>query len=112
LELRFLEPFAPKSPVWLAEVLSFGLAIAFVYFLYRLWRRYRGLEDRRLTPTQRLVRSAQSALRQIDAGQSLRDVVLRCYHEMTRIVAEKHHLIRPEHITPHEFVRSLEVGFS
>lgn len=107
-ELRILEPFKPQSPAWLTELLSFALAAAFVFFLYWLWRRFRRSEDRHLTPAQKLVRSAQSALRQIDAGQNLRDVVLRCYHEMTRVVAERHHLIRPEHITPHEFVHSLE----
>jgi len=107
-ELRILESFNPKYPAWLTELLSFALAAAFVFFLYWLWRRFRRSEDRRLTPAQKLVRSAQSALRQIDAGQNLRDVVLRCYHEMTRAVAEKHHLIRPEHVTPHEFVNSLE----
>jgi len=107
-ELRFLEPFTPHSPTWLTELLSFALAAGFVYFLFWLWRRWRQPEGRFLSPAERLVRSAQSALQQIDAGQNLRDVVLRCYHEMTQAVAEKRHLTRLEYITPHEFIRSLE----
>lgn len=108
LEVRFLEPFKPQSPVWLTELLSFGLAVGFVYFLFWLWRRLQRSEDRLLTPAEKLVQSAQSALRRIDAGQNLRDVVLRCYYEMTQTVAEKRHLTRPENVTPHEFINSLE----
>jgi hypothetical protein len=108
LEVRFLEPFKPRSPKWLTELLSFGLAVGFIYFLYWLWRRFQLKELPQLTPAEKLVHSAQSALRRIDAGQNLRDVVLRCYFEMTQAVAEKRHLIRPENATPHEFIQNLE----
>ena len=107
-EIRFLEPFKPQSPRWLTELLSFGLAAGFVYFLFWLWQRFRRPEDRYLSPAERLVRSAQSALRKIDAGQNLREVVLRCYHDMTQAVADRRQLTRPEFVTPHEFIHSLE----
>jgi hypothetical protein len=108
IELRFLEPFKPQSPAWLTELFSFALAASFVYFLFWLWQRLRRPDERSAPPADQLVRSAQAALRQIDAGQNLRDVVLRCYHEMTQAAAQKKHLTRPEYVTPHEFSLSLE----
>lgn len=108
VELRFLEPFTPHNPAWLIQLLSFALAVGFVYFLFWLWRRRGQMDDRISTPAEKLVRSAQSALKRIDAGQNLRDVVLRCYQEMTQAVADKRHITRPEYATPHEFILSLE----
>jgi hypothetical protein len=107
-DVRFLEPFKPRNPAWLTVLLSVALAAGFVIFLVWLWPRLRQVEDRHLSPAEKVARSAQTALRRIDAGQNLRDVVLRCYLEMTQAVAEKRHLTRPEHVTPHEFVYSLE----
>jgi hypothetical protein len=108
IEVRFLEPFKPQSPLWLTEILSLALAAGFVYFLFWLWRKLRQGGDDYLTPASRVARSAQAALKRIDAGQNLREVVLRCYHEMIQAVAERRQLTRPEHVTPHEFVASLE----
>jgi hypothetical protein len=107
-EVRFLEPFKPQNPAWLTELLSVALAAGFVLFLVGLWSRLRQVEGRHPSPAEKLVRSAQTALRRIDAGQNLRDVVLRCYLEMTQAVAERRQLTRPEHVTPHEFIYSLE----
>jgi hypothetical protein len=107
-DVRFLEPFQPQNPAWLTELLSLALAAGFVLFLVWLWIRLRQVEVRRPSPAEKLVHSAQTALRRIDAGQNLRDVVLRCYLEMTQAVAERRQLTRPEHVTPHEFIYSLE----
>jgi hypothetical protein len=107
-DVRFLEPFKPKNPVWLTVLLSVALAIGFLVLLLWLWIKLRQVEIVHSSPAKKLARSAQTALRRIDAGQNLREVVLRCYHEMTQVVAEKRHLTRPEHMTPHEFVYSLE----
>jgi hypothetical protein len=107
-DVRFLEPFKPRNPAWLTTLLSVVLAAGFVIFLVWLWPRLRQVEGRHLSPAEKVARSAQTALRRIDAGQNLRDVVLRCYLEMTQAVAEKRHLTRPEHVTPHEFIYSLE----
>lgn len=110
IELRFLEPFTPHNPAWLIEMLSFALAAGFIYFLFWLWKKRRQMEGGFSTPAEKLVRSAQTALRRIEAGQNLRDVVLRCYQEMTEAVAEKRHITRPEYATPHEFANSLEAA--
>ena len=107
-DVRFLEPFKPKNPAWLTVLLSVALAAGFLTFLLWLWIKLRQVEIVHASPAEKLARSAQTALRRIDAGQNLRDVVLRCYHEMTQVVAEKRNLTRPEHMTPHEFVYSLE----
>ena len=89
-------------------LLSLALAAGFVLLLVWLWSRLRQMEVRRSSPAEELVYSAQAALRRIDAGQNLRDVVLRCYLEMTQAVAERRQLTRPENVTPHEFIYSLE----
>jgi hypothetical protein len=107
-DVRFLEPFKPQNPAWLTQLLSLVLAAGFVIFLVWLWIRLRQVEVRHPSPAEKVVRSAQTALRRIDAGQNLRDVVLRCYLEMTQAVAEKRHLTRPEYVTPHEFIYNLE----
>ena len=107
-DVRFIEPFKPQNPAWLTELLSLALAAGFVLLLVWLWSRLRQMEVRRSSPAEELVHSAQAALRRIDAGQNLRDVVLRCYLEMTQAVAERRQLTRPENVTPHEFIYSLE----
>ena len=110
IELKFIEPFTPQSPTWLSGLISFILAAVIVFIIYRLVLLLRNLFSHERTASEKLEITARKALGRIQAGADLRDVILRCYHEMIRAVSEKRHLDRPESATPSEFSRSLEAA--
>ncbi len=57
----------------------------------------------RRTDEDSLAAEAAAALRAIEEGQDLRDVILACYQQMTRAVWKGRGLEREEYMTPREF---------
>jgi hypothetical protein len=54
---------------------------------------------------------AREAVEDLRAGADLRDTVMRCYFEMSRVLDETRGLHREEAMTPREFAHTLkEVG--
>jgi hypothetical protein len=100
--------FVPGDMQDLTTALSLGLAIVLtiviVTTLYILWRRRRLAQDDTLTD---LAREAQDALDDIQAGGNLRNAVIRCYAEMSRVISEKRNIQRGITMTSHEFVEQL-----
>ena len=101
--------FITHPPEWLVLLVSLlflgGLSLG-IFLLWRALRPASGVE-----PLPRLAEEAESALQKLRAGGDLRDVVLRCYREMTRILQEERGLRRPKAMTPREFEQRLrEVG--
>ncbi|MBN1956096.1 MAG: DUF4129 domain-containing protein [Anaerolineae bacterium] len=93
-------------PQWLVIASAAGLALlvsaAVVGFGQLLLRRRRFA-----SPLEQLAGEAQDALEALQAGENLRDVVLRCYYEMLRISSEQRGLQREKTTTPREFERYL-----
>ena len=100
--------FVPGDMQDLTTALSLGLAvvltIVIVTTLYILWRRRRLAQDDTLIE---LAREAQDALDEIQTGGSLRNAVIRCYVEMSRVISEKRNIQRGITMTSHEFEEHL-----
>jgi hypothetical protein len=98
----------PKWSVWfVAIVLALLIATALVAVVWYLWLRKR----RPAGALEQLAQEAQEALDALLAGEDLRDAVMRCYFEMSRVLWLQRGLIRQEAMTPREFEVSLrEVG--
>ncbi len=99
------DTFAANPSQWLVLVASLGVALLLTVLVvgiaWSVWRRNR----RSPHPLERL---AQSALDALWAGGDLRDVVIRCYLEMSRVVSEQRGIQRDLAMTPREFERYLE----
>jgi hypothetical protein len=96
--------FMPGDMQDLTTALSIGVAlvltIVIMTTLYILWRRRHLAQDDTLIE---LAREAQDALDDIQAGGSLRNAVIRCYAEMSRVISEKRNIQRGMTVTSHEF---------
>jgi len=92
-------PFVTDPPLWLSWAVDVAVALAFLFFLWYLWRRLRPKPD----PQSLLVEEAASALAELEAGGDLRDVVLRCYVQMSAVLKENHRVERRQAMTPREF---------
>ena len=92
-------PFVTDPPIWLTWAVEVAVAIAFFVLLWYLWLRLRPKAD----PQSLLVEEAASALAELEAGGDLRDVVLRCYVQMTAVLKENHRVERRQAMTPREF---------
>ncbi len=114
-EMPFEAPpeFVPGDMQDLTNTLSLALAIVLTMIilgaLYILWRRSRLPKDDALV---QFAREAQDALDAIQAGGSVKNAVIRCYAEMSRVIAEKRNIQRGQAMTSHEFEEHLvKAGF-
>jgi hypothetical protein len=101
------DTFASSPSQWLVLVASLGVALLLMILVagiaWSIWRR------RRLRhPLERLAQEAQNALDALWAGGDLRNIVIRCYLEMSRVVSEQCGIRRNQDMTPREFERYLE----
>lgn len=97
-----VEPFTPPSG-WALLAASFGAALMMVMIVaglgWYLWLNFRPLDP----PLVELAREAQSALDALRDGDALYDVVIRCYHDMSRVLSESRGIRRQEGMTAREF---------
>jgi len=59
------------------------------------------------TPHEQLAEQAGQAVKAIESGEQLSNVILRCYYQMERILDEGRGLQRPQQDTPAEFATAL-----
>jgi hypothetical protein len=94
-------------PLWFLTVTSLGLALLVATVLVGLgwfvWRRRRRADS----PLKRLAQQAEEAIDAIQAGADLRDTVMRCYYEMSRVLRQQRGIRRHQAMTPREFVAFL-----
>jgi Domain of unknown function (DUF4129) len=102
------DTFAANPSQWLVLVASLGVALLLTVLVvgiaWSVWRRNRRSQH----PLERLAQEAQNALDALWAGGDLRDVVIRCYLEMNRVVREQRGIQRDLAMTPREFEHYLE----
>lgn len=100
--------FVADPPRWLVLVTALGLAVlvaaVLVSIAWFVWRRGRRPES----PLERLAREAQDALGALRAGADLRNTIIRCYFEMSRVLREQRGIKREETMTTREFERHLQ----
>jgi len=102
------EPINPNIPDWFAFVFGLVLFLVVMALVWRLWQRRKrpGQEALEL-----LYDEALSAKKALQAGESFRNVILRCYYEMGQVVDHQRGVRRKEDMTPREFERKLvEIG--
>lgn len=103
-----LPPFVARSSTGAEWGIMLGLAALITIAALLLYRTYRRREI--LTPAgplDRLAREAQGAVNALAAGEDIRDVVLRSYYQMSRILDEERGIRRELAMTPHEFLQIL-----
>lgn len=100
--------FVAAPPAWLVLVtslmLALLLALAMAGVIWYVWLR----RPRAVHPLAQLAQEAQDALEALQAGGDLKDIVMRCYFEMNRVLREQRGITRPEAMTPREFEQQLE----
>ncbi|MFN2271570.1 MAG: DUF4129 domain-containing protein [Anaerolineae bacterium] len=95
-------------PQWFLSVISVGFALLVATVLvgvgWLVWRYRR----RTVPPLEQLAQQAEEAIEAIQAGADLRDTVMRCYYEMSRVLRQQRGIRRHQAMTPREFVVFLE----
>jgi hypothetical protein len=98
--------FVAHPPQWLVFAVTLGLALLIAALLVRavwyVWRR-----RRRPGSLEGLAQEAQDALRALQTGADLKNTVMRCYFEMSRVLSEQRGIKRGAAMTPREFERYL-----
>jgi len=104
------ETFEPASPSWAVWGVSLALAVLIVVvFLVVLW--FFWSRRRKETGMAQIAAGAQNALDELEKGANLRNVVMRCYYEMSQVISETRGIKRGADLTPQEFQsRLLEKG--
>jgi hypothetical protein len=102
-------PVPAVLPAMLVYLISLAVAALVVFSLWVVWR----LVRRPPPPGETLVarqaaQAAQTALADWQSGSPLASVIIRCYRQMSDLVAEKRAVQRAPDMTPREFVRRLE----
>ncbi len=98
-------PFEPRPPGWLlwaAAALSVLLAAAGAVAVLVAVR------NRRPRGVGRLAEPSRAAAESLGRGADLRNVILRCYHDMSVVISEELGLDRQGSVTPREFATFLE----
>lgn len=95
--------FVTDTPGWFYWAIDVALILMAVGLLWLLWRKLRPQPDAR----DDVVRTAERSLAELRSGGELRDVVLRCYAEMSRVLREERRIERRSGMTPREFERHL-----
>ena len=103
-----LPEFVPGESNSLITILSFALAFILTLVIigtaWVLWRRAHPPQEGALVE---LVREAQDALDDIQAGGDLKNAVIRCYVEMSRVLSEQRGIERGVTMTTREFENRL-----
>jgi len=92
--------------VYFVSLAAAGLAILLIWMIWQRLRRPQVAGE--ATVARQAAQAAQMALADWQSGSPLADVIIRCYREMSDLVAQKRSLQRDDHMTPREFVRRLE----
>jgi hypothetical protein len=97
-----------NPPAWLTFVITAGILAAALGLGVVIWRRAAAGRDS--SPLDMLAQEAQEAIEELRAGADLKDTVMHCYFEMSRILSEERGLRRKEAMTPREFETTLKLA--
>ena len=99
--------FIAAPPQWFVLTMSFAIAVLLaslaIGVIWFFWHRRR----RPTNPLEQLAQEAQDALDALRAGSDLKNTVMRCYLEMSRVLSEQRGIKREKAMTTREFERHL-----
>lgn len=102
-----LPDFTPNPSEWavLAATLAISLLIVGLTGIvgWVIWRRRMQADD----SLARLGRRAQAALDELESGGDFKSAIIRCYHDMTRVLQQERGIQREVAMTPSEFEQAL-----
>jgi hypothetical protein len=105
--------FVVNPPSWFVTGVSIALIALVLVSIWFTWRRLARIKLTAETPLELLAQEAELALQGLQAGSDLKDTIMRCYFEMSRILKKERGLQRQQAMTPREFERYLaESGFA
>lgn len=96
-------PFSGSPSTLASAAAAFLLLALLAVLVYAMWRRRRPA----FVPSERIGQEAAAALDELRSGADFRNVILRCYADMCRVIDEHQGLHRQEAMTPREFEASL-----
>lgn len=102
------------SPPDIPPALTYLISVAVILLtMGLLWFFGRGFSARRTRPAKDLslediAAAARLSLRDLSTGRDWQDSILRCYENMTEVVARRRGFQRDLHLTPSEFAAHLE----
>ena len=107
-----LAVFDPATPRWIPVALLTGGALLLAALVGSIvWRLYsegeRGGSASPVNPHKQIAAEAEQAVQAIQAGAEVKDVVLRTYYNLERILDEQHGMQRQQAVTPSEFAEAL-----
>lgn len=94
----------PDPPKWLVFLISIIVSALILGLAYFLWQRFRP----RPTPLTQVAEEVKKAIEDIHSGADLKEGVLRCYFEMSRVINEQRGIKRNQAMTAREFEMRLE----
>lgn len=97
-----------NPPAWLDAGICLGIAFILAILITVLaWGIYRASREAAGDTLTRLAEEAQDAADTLLSGANIRDTVIRCYIQMTKVIANERNVRREEAMTPHEFEQVL-----
>ena len=96
--------FDSPPPDWLVLAIGAGLALLLIGAAWLLWRRLHPP----ISPLQQVAQEAQQAIVDLRTGGDVKDVVTRCYVEMSRALSVQRGIRRQADMTPREFEARLQ----
>lgn len=105
------DEFVPSTPSWAVWAVSIIISVLIIVItgiiLLLLWRKRQQKTDRDRR-IEAIGEEAQNALNALEAGVDLRNVVIRCYYEMSQIISHTRGIQRGLDLTPQEFQKRLQ----
>jgi hypothetical protein len=97
-------PFDPNAPDWLVLISSAVLSVALVITVSLVVAF--GVARRRRKPAvlDQVAQQAEQAAADLEAGGEFRDIIIRCYREMSSVLQQERGIRRDAAMTPREFM--------
>jgi len=99
-----LEQYVPDPPQWLVLIASFLISAFILGIGIFIWRKFRA----RSSPLEQVAEEARKTIDEIRSGVDLKEGIIKCYYEMTRVLSEERGLKRRQTMTTREFEKQLE----
>lgn len=94
----------PKPPGWLVFVISIIVSVLIIYIGFFLWYRFKP----KPSPLTQMAEEVKKTIEDLRTGTDIKEGVLRCYSDMSRVINEQRGIKRKQAMTVREFEVRLE----